>query len=65
VLNRHTGQVQQYIFSFSNNFKVFDNRTQSFLRDGTASTAYMRTVDPSSISLVTTLDTGIHNEELY
>lgn len=65
VLNRHTGQVQQYIFSFSNSFKVFDNRMQSFLRDGTASTAYMRTVDPSSISLVTTLDTGIHNEELY
>ena len=27
VLNRRTGQAKQYVFSFGNHFKVFDNRT--------------------------------------
>ena len=65
VLNRKTGQVKQYIFSFGNHFKVFDNRTQSFLREGAASKPFLSTVDASSFSLMSILNTSIHNEELY
>jgi len=65
VLNRKTGQVKQYIFSFGNHFKVFDNRVQAFLRERAASIATLSTVDATSFSLMSTLDTGIHNEELY
>jgi hypothetical protein len=65
VLNRRTGQAKQYVFSFGNNFKVFDNRTQSFLREGATSRPFLSTVDATSISLMSTLDTNIHNEELY
>jgi CHAP domain len=65
VLNRKTGQAKQYVFSFGNRFKVFDNRTQSFLREGATSRPFLSTVDASSFSLMSTLDTSIHNEELY
>ncbi len=65
VLNRKTGQVKQYIFSFGNNFKVFDNRVQAFLREGAVPVATLSTIDATSFSLTTKLDTGIHNEELY
>ncbi|MGZ3630244.1 MAG: CHAP domain-containing protein [Ktedonobacteraceae bacterium] len=65
VLNRKTGQAKQYVFSFGNHFKVFDNRTQSFLREGATSKPFLSTVDASSFSLMSTLDTSIHNEELY
>jgi hypothetical protein len=65
VLNRKTGQAKQYVFSFGNNFKVFDNRTQSFLREGATSKPFLSTVDATSFSLMSTLDTSIHNEELY
>jgi len=65
VLNRKTGQAKQYIFSFGNHFKVFDNRTQAFLREGATSKPFLSTVDATSFSLMSTLNTGIHNEELY
>jgi hypothetical protein len=65
VLNRHTGQAKQYVFSFGNRFKVFDNRVQAFLREGVASISSLAAVDASSVSLMSTLDTSIHNEELY
>jgi hypothetical protein len=65
VLNRQTGQVRQYIFSFGNHFKVFDNRAQAFLREGATSVASLSPVDATSFSLMSTLDTSIHNEELY
>ncbi len=65
VLNRRTGQAKQYVFSFGNNFKVFDNRTQSFLREGATSKPFLSTVDATSFILMSTLDTSIHNEELY
>jgi CHAP domain len=65
VLNRKTGQVKQYVFSFGNRFKVFDNRVQAFLRDGVASLVSLSAVDASSFSMLSTVDTGIHNEELY
>jgi CHAP domain len=65
VLNRKTGQVKQYIFSFGNHFKVFDNRAQAFLREGATSVATLSSVDATSFNLMSTLDTSIHNEELY
>jgi hypothetical protein len=65
VLNRKTGAVKQYIFSFGNKFKVFDNRVQAFLREGAVSVATLSTSDATSFSLANSLDTGIHNEELY
>jgi CHAP domain-containing protein len=65
VLNRKTGEAKQYIFSFGNHFKVFDNRTQSFLREGVTTKPSLSTVDASTFSMISTLDTSIHNEELY
>jgi hypothetical protein len=65
VLNRKTGQAKQYIFSFGNHFKVFDNRIQAFLREGVTSNPSLLTVNATSFSLMSTLDTSIHNEELY
>ncbi len=65
VLNRKTGQVKQYIFSFGNKFKVFDNRAQAFLREGATSKATLSPVDATSFNLMSTLDTSIHDEELY
>jgi hypothetical protein len=65
VLNRKTGQAKQYVFSFGNRFKVFDNRVQAFLREGVAQLVNLSAVDATSFSLMSTLDTSIHNEELY
>jgi hypothetical protein len=65
ALNRKTGQVQQFIFTFGNRYHVFDNRSQSFLREGAASTPIMNTVDASSFVPQTILNTGILNDELY
>lgn len=63
ALNRQTGQVQQFIFTFGNEYHVFDNRSQSFLRDGAAPA--MSTVNASSFVPQTILNTGILNDELY
>ena len=65
ALNRQTGQVQQFIFTFGNQYHVFDNRSQAFLRDGAASAPNMNTVDSSSFVPQTILNTGIINDELY
>lgn len=65
VLNRPSGLVQQYVFSFGNQFSVYDNRIQGFLRNGTAATVSVFPVDSSLFSLLTSEDSTIHNEELY
>ena len=65
ALDRQTGQVQQFIFVFGNQYNVFDNRSQSFLRDGAASTPVMNTVNASSFEPQMVLNTGITNDELY
>jgi hypothetical protein len=65
VLNRKTGQVKQYVFSFGNKFKVFDNRAQAFLREGAIPKATLSPIDSSSFNLLSILNTSIHNEELY
>ena len=65
ALNRKTGQVQQFIFTFGNQYHVFDNRSQAFLREGAASTPVMNTVNASSFEPEKVLNTGIFNDELY
>jgi hypothetical protein len=65
VLNRTTGKAEQYAFTFGNQFNIFDNRTQGFLREGIAATASVLPVDASSFSMLSLVDTTIHNEELY
>ena len=65
VLNRQTGMVQQYVFSFGNLFNVYDNRVQGFLRNGNASTVNVLPVDASLFSLLSSEESTIHNEELY
>ena len=65
VLDRKTGKMQQYVFSFGRRFQVFDNRSQSFVREGLASPNRMNMVDTTSFSLLATLPTDIHGEELY
>jgi ferredoxin len=65
VLNRQTGQIQQYVFSFGRKYQVFDSRSQAFLRDGVARDANLGPVDTTSFSLLGTLNTSIRDEELY
>lgn len=65
VLNRQTGQIAQYTFSFGRQYKVYDNRTQAFVRQGVAANQDLQAVDTTSFSLVNTLNTVIRNEELY
>ncbi len=67
VLDRKTGQIQQYLFSFGRQFQVFDNRVQPFVREGLApdTKSHLNMVDTTSFSLIATLPTSIHGEELY
>jgi hypothetical protein len=65
VLNRKTGRLEQYAFTFNASFKVFDNRVEAFVREGLAQEDYLSVVDTSTFSLLSTLDTPIHSEELY
>ena len=65
VLNRQTGQIEQYVFSFGRKFQVYDNRSQAFIRQGIASDTRLNQVDTTTFSLLTTLITNIRDEELY
>jgi len=67
VLDRQSGQIQQYLFSFGRQFQVFDNRVQPFVREGLApvTNSHLNMVDTTSFSLIATLQTSIHGEELY
>jgi hypothetical protein len=67
VLNRQTGQIQQYAFSFGDQFNEFDNRSTSFERNGiaSASKARVNSVDTTTFSLLATLRTSVRDEELY
>ncbi|MBV9617074.1 MAG: CHAP domain-containing protein [Ktedonobacteraceae bacterium] len=65
VLNRDTGQLEQYVFSFGRKFQVYDNRIQAFVRDGVVSDNHLNAVDTTTFNLMTTLKTNIRNEELY
>ncbi len=65
VLNRASGEVQQYIFSFGNQFSIFDSRAQGFMREGIAAQENVLPVDSTLFSLFNSVDTSIRNEELY
>lgn len=65
ALDRKTGQIQQFVFSFGRQFQVFDNRSQAFVRNGVATNGKLNSVDTTTFSLVETLKTTIRNEELY
>lgn len=65
VLNRQTGQLEQYVFSFGREFTIYDNRIQGYLRDGVPVQEHVQSVDTTLFSLVDSLNTSIKNEELY
>ncbi len=65
VLNRKTGQLEEYAFSFGRKYQVFDNRLQPFMREGIASDYQVQSNDTSTFSMVTTFNTTIRDEELY
>lgn len=64
ALDRKTGQIQQFVFSFGRQFQVFDNRSQAFVRNGVAP-GHLNSVDTTTFNLVGTVHTSIRNEELY
>ena len=65
VLNRATGQIQQYVFTFGRQYQVVDNRTQPYIRSGFGNVDTYKTVDTTIFQIVKTFDTSINNEELY
>ncbi|GCE46822.1 CHAP domain-containing protein [Thermosporothrix hazakensis] len=65
VLNRETGKMQYYVFSFGRKVKVFDNRVRAFERHGIASEQYIETKDTTTFDLISTIQTSIKDEELY
>ncbi len=67
ALNRATGQIEQFAFTFGNRYQVFDNRLASFLREGVipASSPHLHVVDTPRLTLTATLDVGITDQEVY
>ncbi|MBO0796206.1 MAG: hypothetical protein J2P36_35385, partial [Ktedonobacteraceae bacterium] len=65
VLNRQTGQIEQYVFSFGRTFQMFDNRVQGFSRLGVPTDQAVVPVDTTSFIFLQTIRTSIKNEELY
>lgn len=65
VLNRRTGQLEQFVFSFGNQYQVDDSRSHGFVRTGVAPADSLISIDASTFSLLTTLNTSIRGEELY
>lgn len=65
VLDRTTGMVQQYVFSFGNLFNVYDNRIQGLMREGLVNTVTLFPIDASMFRLLSSVESTIHNEELY
>ncbi len=65
VLNRASGQIQQYVFTFGRQYQVINNRAQPFVRSGFSSNSEYRTVDTTTFQAVGTFSTSIGNEELY
>ena len=65
MLNRQNGQIQQYVFSFGNQYPVDDNRSAGFVRNGVAPTEVLKSLDATTFELMATLNTTIRGEELY
>ncbi len=62
VLNRKTGQIHQYVFSFGRQYQIIDHRAQAF--KDTTDKQY-RSVDTTTFQAVGTFNTKISSEELY
>lgn len=65
VLNRQTGQMQQYTFAFGSQVQVFDNRSQPFIREGQRTDGRLNAVDTTTFGLLGTFTIDIKNDELY
>ena len=65
VLDRQTGQMEQFVFSFGNVYQVDDTRSQAFARNKIAVSDTLTSVDTTAFSLLATLNTSIRGEELY
>ena len=65
VLNRATGQIQQYIFTFGRQYQVINNRAQPYVRSGFSTSSEYTTVDTTTFEISGTFATSIGNEELY
>ena len=65
VLNRATGQIQQYVFTFGRQYQVIDHRVLPYIGSGASSVDEYKTVDTTIFQVVKTFDTSINNEELY
>lgn len=67
ALDRTTGTIQQFVFSFGNPDPMLDRCVLALLHEGEipAMNPALRIVDPPGYTLGITLDTGITDEELY
>jgi len=65
VLDRQTGQMEQFVFSFGKVYQVDDTRSQGFVRNKLAISDTLTSVDTTTFSLLATLSTSIRGEELY
>ena len=63
ALDRRTGQMEQFVFSFGNQYQVVDNRSQGFVRNNIASSPSLTSVDTTTFSLLATLSTSVRGEE--
>ena len=65
VLNRRTGEMVQYSFTFGHQYKVLDSRSQAFVRSGNDAETRYRAIDTTTFKAVGTFSTTISGEELY
>jgi hypothetical protein len=65
VLDRQTGVVQQDVFSFGPAVGEFDNLVQGFLREGIPVSPHTVMVVPSTLQMLTSVQTRIREEEVY
>jgi len=65
VLNRKTGQIQQYVFTFGRQYQVINSAARPYTRQGSDSSKVYKTVDTTIFKIIGTFDTTIKNEELY
>ena len=67
ALNRTNGQIQQFAFTFGNQYKEINNRARAFeqLHKSSSLGSELITVDTTSFKTVATFDTSIHGEEVY
>lgn len=65
VLNRRTGEMAQYSFTFGRQYQVLDNRSQVFARGSSDTDTRFLAVDSTTFKAVGTFTTTISGEELY